>query len=86
MARLVQVRLAARMGERAGLHEQHKDHPGGFAAIDTQGVTYTVALTAAVSERIARGMIELIEAEHAEPATEPAPEPEPPTRRKRKIT
>ena len=84
MARLVQVRLAARMGAQAGLHEQHPDHPGGFAAIDTQGVTYTVALTPAVSERLARGMIELIEAEHAEPEAKPAPEPA--ARRKGKIT
>lgn len=83
MAKLVKVRLAKKMGERAGLHEQHRDHPGGFAAIDTQGVVYTVALTAAVSERLSRGMIELVATVADDPTPEDPAPAEPPARRKR---
>lgn len=74
MAQLVRVKLAEWMGERAGLHETSADHPGGFAAIDTQGVVYTVALTAAVSDRLSRKMIVLVETV-PRPAGEPEPEP-----------
>lgn len=76
MAKLVTVRLAEFMGNRAALHEQDLAHPGGFAAIDTQGKLYTVAMTSGVALALSKGFIELVD-EDKPAVSEPAPvEPE----------